>query len=63
MQISVNEAACEGHALCQLAAPDVFALDDDGLVQLVHEQLPEALEARAEAGARARPVAALSIVR
>ena len=59
----MNEAACEGHALCQLAAPDVYDLDDDGLVHLLHEQVPEALEARAEAGARVCPVAALSIVR
>jgi len=31
MNVHVDEALCQGHTLCAMAAPDVFALrDDDG---------------------------------
>jgi ferredoxin len=47
--------------MCQDAAPDVFALDDDGLSTVLLDPVPENLTRQAEAGARACPVIALSI--
>jgi ferredoxin len=37
--VKVNRETCEGYANCVRAAPDVFDLDDEGLVVLKHEQV------------------------
>lgn len=63
MHIIVNLSACEGHGLCQQAAPEVYELDDEGYVRLRHDEIDEALAASAEAGARVCPVAALTAQR
>lgn len=66
MHITINLAACEGHGLCQQAAPDVYELDDEGYVRLRHDEsdtLDESLHPAAEAGARVCPVAALKVQR
>jgi ferredoxin len=47
--------------MCELTAPSVYELDDDGVVRLVADPVPEALTASAVAGARVCPVAALRI--
>lgn len=60
-RITVNEARCEGHGLCEDAAPEVFEIDDDGVAHVRHDPVPDALVSRAEAGVRVCPVAALSI--
>jgi ferredoxin len=61
MRITADRERCEGHGLCADVAPDVYELDDDAIVVLVHETVPPALERRAEAGARVCPVAALRL--
>lgn len=58
MRIDVDQERCEGHGQCAEKAPGVYALDDDGYVQLLAS---EDLEA-ALAGARSCPVAALKVV-
>lgn len=63
MHVKVNLAACEGHGLCQQAAPEVYELDDEGYVHLRNDEIDEALRAAAETGARVCPVAALSVQR
>lgn len=63
MHVTVNLAACEGHGLCQQAAPEVYELDEEGIVRLRHSEIEESLQAKAEAGARVCPVAALSVQR
>lgn len=30
MRVSVDETRCQGHARCNLLAPEVFDLDDEG---------------------------------
>jgi ferredoxin len=59
MKIVADRERCEGHGLCAAVAPEVFDLDDDAVVTLVHETVPAELERTAEAGASACPVAAL----
>lgn len=61
MLIHADREKCEGHGLCADVAPEVYELDDDAMVVLLHEQVPPALERKAEAGARVCPVAALRI--
>lgn len=62
MRIQADAGRCEGHGLCADIAPEVYDLDDEAVVILRYEVLPEALYAKAEAGARACPVAALKVV-
>lgn len=63
MHIEADRARCEGHGLCEELAPEVYELDDDAVVELVVSgELPAALERKAQAGARACPVAALKVV-
>lgn len=58
MMIYVDEARCEGHGQCADKAPEVYALDDEGFVQVLDSTDLDA----ALAGARACPVAALKVV-
>lgn len=41
IRVLVNRESCRGYGNCLLAAPDVFDLDDDGLVMLLQEQVTE----------------------
>ena len=61
MRIAVNESACEGHGLCAQAAPEVYEVDDEGVVQLLTSEPTGALLDAAEAGARVCPVAAITV--
>lgn len=61
MRIVADRERCEGHGLCADTAPEVYELDDDAIVVLVHEVVPPELERKAEAGARVCPVAALRV--
>lgn len=62
MRIELDRPRCEGHGLCEEAAPDLMHLDDNvDLVIDVPEVEGEALE-RARAAVRACPVAALRLV-
>jgi ferredoxin len=61
MKIAADRDRCEGHGLCADTAPDVYDLDDDAVVVLLHEVVPAQLERKAEAGARVCPVAALRV--
>lgn len=61
MRIELDRPRCEGHGLCEEAAPDLLHLDDDGeLVIDVPEVGDDAIE-RARAAVRVCPVAALRL--
>jgi ferredoxin len=57
VSIELIPGRCEGHGVCEAIAPEVFQVDDDGMVHLLpggdHE------DATALAAARSCPVAAL----
>lgn len=40
MQISVDRSRCNGMGLCELTAPDIFEVGDDGQVNVVGEVTP-----------------------
>jgi len=62
MRIALDRPRCEGHGLCEEAAPSLMHLDDDGeLVLDVEEVSADADVAAAKAAARVCPVAALSL--
>jgi ferredoxin len=61
IRVSVDESRCEGHGLCEAAAPGVFELGDDGFAAVLLDPVPDDLIGQAEAGVRLCPVAALTI--
>ena len=61
MKIVLDRSRCEGHGLCEQAAPEVYRLDDDGELAVSQNEVPGPLVAAAQAGARVCPVAALSV--
>ena len=61
IRVHVMEDRCEGHGLCEEAAPAVFELDEDGVARVLHDPVPDDLSRQAEAGVRVCPVAALTI--
>ena len=61
MKIVLDRPRCEGHGLCEEAAPDLMHLDDDGELVLDREEIGDADAAKANAAVRTCPVAALRL--
>ncbi|MFC1231981.1 MULTISPECIES: ferredoxin [Streptomyces] len=61
MKIVLDRPRCEGHGLCEEAAPQLMHLDDEGELVLDREEVDGADIALANAAARVCPVAALRV--
>jgi ferredoxin len=61
MKLVLDRPRCEGHGLCEEAAPSLMHLDDDGELVLDLVEVPEAHAAAAGAAVRVCPVAALRL--
>lgn len=63
MRLVVDRPRCEGHGLCEEAAPGLMHLDDDGELVIGREEFDERGAEAAAAGAAVRvcPVAALRL--
>ncbi|MBB1029526.1 ferredoxin [Dietzia sp. CQ4] len=62
MRIDVDPDRCEGQAVCVGLAPKVFELnDDDEVVRVVVDEVPEELEKRAVKAVEKCPMAALKV--
>jgi ferredoxin len=61
MTVMVDDDLCQGHGECELAAPEVFSLDDDGTLHVV-EQPPEANREAVQRAERSCPVQAIRVV-
>ncbi|MFB7333249.1 ferredoxin [Streptomyces adustus] len=61
MRIVLDRPRCEGHGLCEEAAPQLMHLDDEGELVLDREQVDGGDAALAQAAARVCPVAALRV--
>jgi ferredoxin len=59
MKISVDEDKCIASGACVLAAPDVFAQNDDGIVVVLQTDPPAELRAAALDAIRACPAAVI----
>jgi ferredoxin len=60
MRVQVDMNLCQSHGECVLAAPDVFDLGDDDVLQW-KEDVPEERRAAVEAAVNACPMMAISI--
>lgn len=61
MKLILDRPRCEGHGLCEEAAPDLMYLDDEGDLVLTVENLDAGHEGAARAAVRVCPVAALRL--
>ncbi|MFF8576474.1 ferredoxin [Streptomyces sp. NPDC015140] len=61
MRIVLDRPRCEGHGLCEEAAPRLMHLDDEGELVLDEEEVDGADITLAAAAARVCPVAALRV--
>lgn len=54
----MDESRCDGFGFCEQAAPEVFGLDDDGVVTVLSDEIPDELAEKAVAATRACPAVA-----
>ena len=59
--LKADVSTCQGYANCVAAADDYFDIDDDGVVTILHADVPDAERARIEEAARSCPVSALRV--
>ena len=62
VKFELDRARCEGHGLCEEAAPNLLHLDDEGFPVFDVESPNEEQLVRAREAVRACPVAALKLI-
>ena len=62
LKVVINKPACCGYGVCAEICPDVYKLDEHGMVFVDEEFVPAGLEALAREGADACPQSALKVV-
>ncbi|HLS76363.1 MAG TPA: ferredoxin [Nocardia sp.] len=63
MKLIADRNRCEGHGMCEALAPDLFRVDDDGIVTIATDAVAEADRDLVELAVDSCPVQALSLVR
>ncbi|NKQ55776.1 ferredoxin [Amycolatopsis sp. K13G38] len=62
MRVQVDANQCQGHGLCQMTAPQVFALrDEDGHAYVLEEEVDGDLATAAREGADSCPERAINV--
>ena len=61
-RIELDRPRCEGHGLCEEAAPQLMHLDDDGELIIDQPEVDDADLQSAQDAVRVCPVAALKLV-
>jgi ferredoxin len=61
MEVVIDTDACECHALCVAAVPEVFELTDDTFVHLLDEHPDDNLRSRVELAVRNCPRQAIRV--
>jgi ferredoxin len=63
MKVALDRKRCEGHGMCETAAPELFTLDEAGelIAHFDGRAIPAELEESARDAVRVCPVAALTI--
>jgi len=62
LKVEIDRNACCGYGVCAEICPEVYGLDDNGIVVLKTETVPEGLEEEAREGAAACPQLAIKII-
>jgi ferredoxin len=61
MKIVVDRDLCQGHAVCESEAPEVFSVPKNGTVEVLDPSPAEDLRAKVEAAVKYCPTHALRI--
>ena len=61
MKIVVDRDLCQGHAVCESEAPEVFSVPKNGTVEVLDERPSDDLRAKVEAAVKYCPTHALRI--
>jgi ferredoxin len=61
VKVIVDLSNCDLHGLCVEAAPELFEIDDNGVLKVLIEAPPEELRAKVEKAVRECPTGAITI--
>ncbi len=61
MRVHVDRTKCSGIGLCEMTAPAIFEIGDDGQAQVIDPDPPQGERAAAEEAVSGCPTGALSI--
>ena len=61
LRVVANRSACCGYGVCAEICPEIFGVDDNGIVTVKLESVPPGLEDKAREGVQACPQSALAI--
>ena len=61
MRVVVDFDACQSHAVCMAAAPEIFSINDEGLLDILIETPGEELRSKLEQAVAVCPTQAISI--
>ncbi|MHC8380537.1 ferredoxin [Pseudomonas sp. LB3P14] len=61
LKLVVDRSACCAYGLCAEICPELYQLDENGIVVLQQEIVPPGLEARAREGAESCPQGAIEV--
>jgi ferredoxin len=62
LRVIADRSACCGYGVCAELCPEIFKVDDIGIVSVLTDIVPEGMEAKAREGASACPTNALRVV-
>jgi ferredoxin len=62
MRVEVDLDLCQGHAVCELEAPDVFTVPRKGKVSVTEPEPSESARSAVEAAVRYCPTQALKLI-
>jgi ferredoxin len=63
VKVHVDPQLCQGHTLCAMSAPELFALrDEDGHAHEISEDVPTGKESAALEAARSCPEQAIQVI-
>lgn len=62
MRITADPDLCQGHAMCELEAPDVFSVPRRGKVEILDPSPPDSLRADVLSAVRECPTQAIRII-
>jgi ferredoxin len=62
LKASIDWDKCQGNGVCARVAPEIFSVDEQGNSDVLMEEVPENLRAKAMLAVRGCPVQAVSVV-
>lgn len=62
IRLRVDRNRCTGLGVCQAIAPDVFDIDDDGLMRIIESCPSESLRSALDEAVSSCPTEAISII-